>query len=72
MGIRLKRAETAGELDDVFWVRRQVFSREEGKFGGAEAANPYLTDRFDAHPQCANLIAYEDDQPIAELGKVRR
>ena len=67
MGIRLKRAETAEELDDVFWVRRQVFSREEGKFGGAEAANPYLTDRFDAHPQCANLIAYEDDQPIATV-----
>ena len=67
MGIRLKRAETAQELDDVFWVRRQVFSQEEGKFGGAQVADRYLTDRFDAHPHCANLIAYDGGQAIATI-----
>ena len=67
MGIRLKRAETARELDDVFWIRRQVFSMEEGKFGAGRDGRQYLVDRFDAHPGCANLIAYDADEPIAAL-----
>ncbi|MDJ0738823.1 MAG: Crp/Fnr family transcriptional regulator [Gammaproteobacteria bacterium] len=67
MGIRLKRAETASELDDVFRVRRQIFSYEEGKYGGQDAANPHLVDRFDAHPQSANLVAYDGDEPIATV-----
>lgn len=65
MGIRLKLAETGKELDDVFWVRRQVFSVEEGKFGGISLADSFLVDHFDAHPHCANLIAYDSDEPIA-------
>lgn len=67
MGIRLKLAETARELDDVFWVRRQVYSVEEGKYGGRHAAARYLADRFDAHPFCANLIAYDGLEPIATI-----
>ncbi|WP_078120472.1 GNAT family N-acetyltransferase [Thiosocius teredinicola] len=67
MGIRLKQAETAKELDDVFWVRRQVFTFEEGKFGGRRKDDIYLSDRFDSHPNCANLIAYEYDEPIATI-----
>lgn len=67
MGIRLKQAETASEFDDVFRVRRQVYSVEEGKFGGSKDAEPYLLDRFDAHPGCANLIAYEGVEPIATI-----
>jgi CRP-like cAMP-binding protein/ribosomal protein S18 acetylase RimI-like enzyme len=67
MGIRLKLAETAQELDDVFWVRRRVYSVEEGKYGGKRAAARFLADRFDAHPLCANLIAYDGDEPIATV-----
>jgi CRP-like cAMP-binding protein len=67
MGIRLKLAETAKELDDVFWVRRQVYVAQEGKFGGGGNTARYLVDRFDAHPDCANLIAYQDQEPIATI-----
>lgn len=67
MGIRLKLAESAKELDDVFLVRRQVYVAQEGKFGGKGDAEQYLADRFDAHPSCANLIAYEDEDPIATI-----
>ena len=67
MGIRLKLAETAQELDDVFWLRHQVYVVEEGKFGGDANLRSYLTDRFDAHPTCANLIAYEGDEPVATI-----
>ena len=47
MGIRLKLAETAKELDDVFLVRRQVYVAQEGKFGGEANTERYLTDRYD-------------------------
>lgn len=67
MGIRLKRAETAQELDDVFRIRRLVYSVEEGKFGGENGKAPFLTDRFDARPQCANLIAYDGGEPVATV-----
>lgn len=67
MGIRLRLAETGKELDDVFWVRRQVYSVEEGKFGGETPGDDFLVDRFDAHPRCANLIAYDGDEPIATI-----
>jgi CRP-like cAMP-binding protein len=67
MGIRLKLAQTAKELDDVFRVRRQVYVSQEGKFGGQKNTERYLVDRFDAHPSCANLIAYEGGDPIATI-----
>lgn len=67
MGIRLKVAQTAKELDDVFWVRRRVYVAQEGKFGGSAYNSRHLADRFDAHPSSANLIAYEGDQPIATI-----
>lgn len=67
MGIRLKLAQSAKELDDVFWVRRQVFFIEEGKFDSSPQTERFFVDRFDAHPKCANLIAYDDEQPIATI-----
>lgn len=67
MGIRLRLAETAQELDDVFWVRRQVYTVEEGKFDDGRSADRFLVDHFDAHPQCAKLIAYDGDEPIATV-----
>lgn len=67
MGIRLRLAETGKELDDVFWIRRQVYTVEEGKFSGTTAGGDFMVDRFDAHPRCANLIAYDGDEPIATI-----
>ena len=55
MGIRLKLAETAKELDDVFQVRRQVYVAQEGKFGGEENTDRYLADRYDT--SCARVGA---------------
>ena len=66
MAIRLKIAQSANELDDVFWLRYQVYA-ESGYFsdiGGSQ----HLTDRFDAHPYCANIIAYDDGKvPVGTL-----
>ena len=67
MGVRLRLAQTAKELNDVFWIRRQVYFFEERKFGGATQNEEFFVDRFDAHPSCANLIAYEGKQPIATI-----
>lgn len=67
MGIRLKPAETAQELDDVFRLRRQVYVAQEGKFVRNTDDGDYLSDRFDAHPWCANLIAYDGDEAVATI-----
>ena len=67
MGIRLKVAESAKELDDVFWLRHEVYANEEGYFDSTEGANTYLVDRFDTHPKCANLIAYDGTEPIGTI-----
>lgn len=66
MAIRLKIAESAKELDDVFWLRHEVYA-EEGYFN-EEGEVLYITDRFDAHPLCANIIAYDDKgNPVGTL-----
>ena len=67
MPIRVKIARSAQEMDDVFHLRWHVYAQEEGYFGGAAHAPPYITDRYDAHPGCFNLIAYEGSEPIATL-----
>lgn len=67
MGIRLKVAQTAQELDDVYAVRYQVYAVEEGRFGGVTATHSHLVDRHDTHPNCANLIAYDDGIPIGTM-----
>ena len=66
MAVRLKIAQSGKELDDVFWVRHQVFVIEEGVYHSNEKGR-FLVDRFDVHPFCANLIAYEGENPIATL-----
>lgn len=66
MAIRLKIASTARELDNVFWLRHQVYV-EAGYFTEQDNIG-YLSDRFDAHPRCANIIAYDDEQnPVGTL-----
>ncbi len=67
MPIRIKIARSAGEIDDVFHLRWHVYAQEEGYFGGVRHAPPHITDRFDAHPGCFNLIAYAGEEPIATL-----
>lgn len=66
MAIRLKIASSAKELDDVFWLRYQVYA-ELGYFGDT-GGSEHLSDRFDAHPYSANIIAYADEHiPIGTL-----
>lgn len=64
--IRVKVARDGREFDDVFHLRWHVYAQEEGLFGGP-ASSPYISDRFDAHPVCYNLIAYDGDEPVATL-----
>ena len=65
MAIRLKKTKTAKEVDDAFWLRHQFYVKEEGYFSSIE--NEYLTDHFDSHPCCANILAYEGDEPVGTL-----
>ncbi|HHQ41859.1 MAG TPA: cyclic nucleotide-binding domain-containing protein [Chromatiales bacterium] len=64
--IRVKVARNGRELDDVFHLRWHVYAQEEGLFGGSGSV-PYISDRFDAHPVCYNLIAYDGAEPVATL-----
>jgi CRP-like cAMP-binding protein len=65
--MQLKIAQTAKELDDVFWLRHQVYIMEEGKFGGKPLANRRIVDRFDAFPQNLNIIAYDGQEPVGTM-----
>ena len=67
MATILKIAKTAKELDDVFWLRHEVYVNEDGKFGGVPHKHERLLDRFDALPGASNIIAYEGDEPIGTL-----
>lgn len=67
MAIRLKVAYSARELNDVFWLRHQVYVVEEGKFGGVPLAGERIADRFDALPNVANIVAYDEEEPVGTL-----
>ncbi len=68
MAIRLKIASNAKELNEVFKLRYDVYVREKGRFlSENETADQYIVDRFDAVPDVANIIAYENDVAIACL-----
>ncbi len=67
MSIRLKIATTPKEIDDVFWLRHEVFINEDGKFGGKPLPDERISDLFDALPNTANIIAYEGDEPVGTL-----
>ncbi len=67
MGIRLKVAQTAAELDDVYRLRHQVYTVEEGRFSELGAISSFLVDRYDTHPNCANLVAYDGDEAIGTM-----
>ena len=67
MSIRLKVANTAQELDDVFRLRHEVFIQERGKFSSSSLDYPRIVDHFDTLPGVANVVAYEGSQAIATL-----
>ena len=59
MAIRIKAAESAKEIRDVFKLRYQVYVEEEGLFPGVEGDT--IVDLFDAVPSVVNLIAYDEE-----------
>ena len=65
--MRLKIAQTAEELDDVFWLRHQVYIIEDGKYGGKPLRNQRIVDRFDAFPHSLSIIAYDEDEPVGTM-----
>lgn len=67
MSIKLKVAHSAPELNDVFWLRHQVYVMEDGKFGGKPLTGERIADRFDALPNVANIIAYDGTEPVGTL-----
>jgi CRP-like cAMP-binding protein len=67
MAMRLKLAQTAKELDDVFWLRHEVYVMEAGKFQDNNIHDRYIVDRFDAFSECVHIIAYENREPVGTL-----
>ncbi|MCP3852179.1 MAG: cyclic nucleotide-binding domain-containing protein [Gammaproteobacteria bacterium] len=68
MSITLKIARTAKELDDVFKLRYEVYVLEKGRFSLDAASNENkfrIVDRFDTIPDTANIIAYDNNEPVA-------
>jgi N-acyl-L-homoserine lactone synthetase len=55
MPVRIKIAETAAELDELFIARHKVFVEEEGYL--ASRNNGRIVDQFDAFPTTTNIIA---------------
>jgi CRP-like cAMP-binding protein len=65
--VKLKIAQTADELDDVFWLRHQVYIIEDGKYGGKPLRNQRIVDRFDAFPNSLSIIAYDEEEPVGTM-----
>ncbi len=63
----VKVAKTSEEIDDVFWLRHEVYVIEDGKFGGEPLPGERIVDRFDATPEVANIIAYDDGEPVGTI-----
>ncbi len=68
MSVRIKIAQTAKELDDVFHLRHQVYVKGEGVLKGmVSEESGTVFDRFDALPPVANIIAYSGDKAIGTM-----
>lgn len=65
MFVRIKLAETADELDQLFRLRHRIFS-EECRYAPA-AGDRRLFDRFDAFPAVCNAIAVADGRVVGGL-----
>lgn len=71
MAIRIKFARSAKEIDDALWLRHEVFVIEDGKYGGEALPGNRMVDRFDAFPHVYNIIAYDNDEPIATIRLIK-
>jgi len=67
MPIRLKVANTQKALEDVFKLRYEVFVVEDGRFGKTESDSNQIFDLFDQLDSTANIIAYENDEPVGTI-----
>ncbi|MCU7959264.1 MAG: GNAT family N-acetyltransferase [gamma proteobacterium symbiont of Bathyaustriella thionipta] len=67
MSIRLKVAKSAKEIDDVMWLRHQVYVVEDGKFSDTPLPEKRILDRYDTLPGVVNLIAYDDKEPVGTI-----
>ena len=67
MSIRIKVANTAKELDDVFKLRHEVYIQERGKFSSDKSDSLRIVDHFDTLPDVANIVAYEGGKAIATM-----
>ena len=65
MGIKIKLAKTAAEIDVVFRARYRVFSQEEGKF--PERPDQRVFDHFDALPTACNIAAMVNDEVVGGM-----
>jgi hypothetical protein len=62
MGVRIKIAAAAAELDQLFQVRHRVFVEQMGHF--PPAPDGRLLDRFDAFPTTANIVALHEGRVV--------
>lgn len=67
MSVRLKVANTAKELDDVFKLRHEVFIQERNKYSSSSLDNPRVVNHFDTLPDVANIVAYAGSKAIATM-----
>lgn len=68
MSVRIKIAQTAEELNDVFRLRYRVYVEGEGVLkGDPSKKSGTVSDRFDALPPVGNIIAYCDQEPVGTM-----
>jgi hypothetical protein len=65
MAIRIKIAETAKELVDVYKLRHQVYVEGEGYF--KDMPGEMVIDHFDTLPKTLNVIAYSGETPVGTI-----
>lgn len=65
MAIRIKTAETAKELSDIYKLRQQVYIEQEGYF--TDHSIDHIIDKFDTLPDVINVIAYKNGIPVGTI-----
>ena len=70
MTVRIRLARTTEELDQVFALRHRVMVEEEGYMPAQ--ADRRLSDRFDAYPTTANVIAVVEDRIVGAVRMIER
>ncbi|MEO9900325.1 cyclic nucleotide-binding domain-containing protein [Nisaea sp.] len=65
MPVQIKIANTSALLDELYKVRHEVFSTEEGLF--APKPDGRVFDRFDAYPTSTNIVAVIDGRVIGGM-----